>query len=64
GAKEIIIDQLVSEAKRALQFSTSPIKEIAGDLGFTSPYQFSSFFKTYTGSSPLEYKQQFVKIDI
>jgi len=64
GAKEIIIDQLVSEAKRALQFSTRPIKEIASDLGFTSPYQFSSFFKTYTGSSPLEYKQQFVKIDI
>ena len=64
GAKEIIIDQLVSEAKRALQFSTRPIKEIAGDLGFTSPYQFSSFFKTYTGSSPMEYKQQFVKIDI
>ncbi|HEY4286697.1 MAG TPA: AraC family transcriptional regulator [Puia sp.] len=64
GAKEIIIDQLLSEAKRALQFSTSPIKEIAGDLGFTSPYQFSSFFKTYTGSSPMEYKQRFVKIDI
>ena len=64
GAKEIIIDQLVSEGKRALQFSTRPIKEIAGDLGFTSPYQFSSFFKTYTGSSPMEYKQQFVKIDI
>jgi AraC family transcriptional activator of pobA len=64
GAKEIIIDQLVSEAKRALQFSTRPVKEIAADLGFTSPYQFSSFFKTYTGTSPMEYKQQFVKIDI
>jgi AraC family transcriptional activator of pobA len=64
GAKEIIIDQLVSEAKRALQFSTRPIKEISADLGFTSPYQFSSFFRTYTGTSPMEYKQQFVKIDI
>jgi len=58
GAKEIIIEQLIAEAKRSLQFSSRSIKEIAGDLGFSSPYQFSSFFKTYTEQSPLDYREQ------
>ncbi|WP_431210458.1 helix-turn-helix domain-containing protein [Puia sp. P3] len=58
GAKEIIIEQLISEAKRSLRFSSRSIKEIAGDLGFPSPYQFSSFFKTYTQQSPLDYREQ------
>ena len=64
SAKEIIIGQLVAEAKRALQFGSQSIKEIAGELGFSTPYQFSNFFKTYTLLSPMDYKQQFVKIGI
>jgi len=56
GAKELIIEQLISEAKRYLQFTSHSIKEIAADLGFSSPYQFSSFFKTYTRQSPLDYR--------
>jgi len=58
GAKEIIIEQLIAEAKRGLQFSSRSIKEIAADLGFSSPYRFSSFFKTYAHQSPMDYREQ------
>jgi AraC-like DNA-binding protein len=64
GAKEVINGQLIAEAKRLLQFSSQPIKEIAGNLHFATPYQFSNFFKKYTSLSPLEYRRQFVKIGI
>lgn len=64
GAKEIINGQLIAEAKRALQFSSQPVKEIAANLHFATPYQFSNFFKKYTRLSPVEYRRQFVKIGI
>lgn len=63
GAKDIINGQLVAEAKRALQFSAAPVKEIAYGLNFSSPDQFSHFFKKYTARSPNDYREQFVKID-
>jgi AraC-like DNA-binding protein len=40
------------------------VKEIAGNLHFATPYQFSNFFKKYTSLSPVEYRRQFVKIGI
>lgn len=64
GAKEVINGQLIAEAKRLLQFSSQPVKEIAGNLHFATPYQFSNFFKKYTSLSPIEYRRQFVKIGI
>ena len=64
GAKEVIIEQLLSEAKRSLQFTSHSIKEIAGNLGFSSPYQFSSFFKNYTQQSPLDYREQSSSVEI
>lgn len=62
NAKEIISGQLVAEAKRSLQFSSSPVKEIAYQLSFNSPEQFSHFFKKYTNFSPASYRDQFVHI--
>ena len=64
GAKEVINLQLVTEAKRFLQFSTSPIKEIASRLNFSSSYQFSHFFKKNTSFPPETYRKQFNNIDI
>lgn len=63
GAKEIINGQLIAEAKRALQFSSRPVKEIAFQLNFSAPDQFSHFFKKNTGVSPNDYRERFVKID-
>lgn len=62
GAKEIINDHLLAEAKRALQFSPRPIKEIAYDLNFATPEQFSHFFKKSTALSPEQYRTRFVEI--
>lgn len=64
NAKEIINGQLVAEAKRSLQFSSSPVKEIAYQLHFTSPEQFSHFFKKNTNFSPASYREYFVNIGI
>ncbi len=63
-AKDIINGQLVAEAKRLLQFSSKPVKEISYILNFATPYQFSNFFKKETHLSPNEYRAQFVKIGI
>jgi AraC family transcriptional activator of pobA len=62
GAKEIINGQLVAEAKRSLQFSSKPVKEIAYDLSFSTPERFTHFFKLNTGVSPVEYRSLFVNI--
>lgn len=64
GAKEIINAHLIAEAKRALHFSSQPVKEIAAGLGFASPYQFSAFFKKHTYNSPVAYRHQLVETDI
>ncbi|WP_158797710.1 helix-turn-helix domain-containing protein [Pedobacter sp. L105] len=63
GAKDIIQDHLIAEAKRSLQFSSGSIKEIAFKLNF-SPYQFSHFFKKNTSLSPESYRKQTVEIDM
>ncbi|WP_316741513.1 AraC family transcriptional regulator [Pedobacter antarcticus] len=64
GAKEIINGQLIAEAKRSLQFSSLPVKEIAYSLNFSSPEQFSHFFKKNTNISPVEYRTSFLQIGI
>lgn len=62
GAKEIIKGQLIIEAKRALQFSSLSIKEIAYHLNFSTPYQFSHFFKKNALLSPHHYRSAFAQI--
>jgi AraC-like DNA-binding protein len=53
---------LISEAKRSLQFSSLPVKEIAFELNFSSPDQFSHFFKKNAQFSPLDYRTLFINI--
>jgi AraC-like DNA-binding protein len=60
GAKELINGQIVAEAKRSLQFSSQPVKEIAYQLHFSSPEQFSHFFKKNAQMSPQDYRIRFV----
>lgn len=60
GAKEIINGQLVAEAKRSLQFTSQPVKEIAYQLHFSTPEQFSHFFKKNAMMSPQDYRTRFV----
>lgn len=62
GAKELINGQLIAEAKRQLQFSAATIKQIAYELHFNSPEQFSHFFKKNTKQSPATFRMQVVGI--
>jgi AraC family transcriptional activator of pobA len=62
GAKELINGQLIAEAKRSLQFSSKPVKEIAYHLNFSTPEQFSHFFKKNTRLSPHQYRSNFAQI--
>lgn len=60
--KMLISERLTATAKRLLQFSTTPVKEIAFQLNFSTPYQFSNFFKKQTTMAPLEFRSRFVQI--
>lgn len=62
GAKDTINGYLIEEAKRSLQFSSLPVKEVAYQLNFASPEQFSHFFKKHTTFSPGDYRNNFLKI--
>lgn len=57
NAKSLIVEQLVRQAKNELKFSDKCVKEIAYDMGFSSPDYFSSFCKKNTGYSPSEIKK-------
>jgi AraC family transcriptional activator of pobA len=62
GAKDLINGQLIAEAKRSLQFSSIPVKEIAFQLNFSTPDQFSHFFKKNARLSPQDYRTLFVNM--
>jgi AraC family transcriptional activator of pobA len=62
SAKEIINGQMIAEAKRSLQFSSVPVKQIAYQLSFGTPEQFSHFFKKNTSFSPADYRSRFLNI--
>lgn len=52
-----IRDQIISEAKRLLFHTELSIKEIAYKLNFEDPANFSKYFKTATGYTPLAYRE-------
>ncbi|SEA45500.1 helix-turn-helix domain-containing protein [Pedobacter hartonius] len=64
GAKELINSKLMAEAKRYLQFSSNPVKDIAFRLRFSTPEQFSHFFKKNAAQSPQHYRRGLVKTDM
>ncbi|MCK9451147.1 MAG: AraC family transcriptional regulator [Bacteroidales bacterium] len=60
-AKDYIQARIITEAKRLLYFSNLSNKEIAYELGFTEPANFSAFFKKHTRLSPLNFKKKEIK---
>jgi AraC family transcriptional activator of pobA len=55
-AKETINDYILTEAQSLLHSSELTIKEIAYQLGFTDPDQFSTFFRKRVSASPRQYR--------
>jgi AraC family transcriptional regulator, transcriptional activator of pobA len=56
--KAIINEYLISESKRLLIKTSHPIKNIAQQLGFSDPYQFSKYFKKYQKVPPGLYRRK------
>ncbi|KPM32757.1 Transcriptional regulator, AraC family [Croceitalea dokdonensis DOKDO 023] len=60
-AKEYIQARIVTEAKRLLFFTAQSTKEIAYELGFKEPANFSAFFKKHTQLPPTAFKKSEAK---
>ena len=56
-AKEHLQSRITTAAKRLLYFTPLSNKEIAYELGFLEPSNFSAFFKKCTGVSPSEFRK-------
>jgi AraC family transcriptional regulator, transcriptional activator of pobA len=57
-AGHLIRQRVLSEAKRALVFTTQPIHDIAKELAFADPSHFARFFRKQTGTTPHEFRDQ------
>lgn len=53
----------ILEAKRLLCFSRLTVKEVAYQLGYEEPVYFGKLFKKITGSTPLEFRKQYLDQD-
>ncbi|EGV42492.1 AraC family transcriptional regulator [Bizionia argentinensis JUB59] len=60
-AKEYIQARITTEAKRLLYFTDETNKEIAYELGFNEPANFSAFFKKHTNISPSKFKKSEIR---
>lgn len=60
-AKDYIQARIITEAKRLLYFTELSNKEIAYELGFNEPANFSAFFKKHTQISPSNFNKNDIK---
>jgi AraC-like DNA-binding protein len=58
---QVIKERIALEAKRLLQYTDKTSKEIAFELGFEDPANFSRFFKQQTGLPPGDFKVSLIK---
>jgi AraC-like DNA-binding protein len=59
---ELIHEEMLLEIRRMLLLNTKSLKEIAYDLNFDSPANFSGFIKMRTGMTPSELQASILKI--
>ncbi|MFP5041733.1 helix-turn-helix domain-containing protein [Parasediminibacterium sp. JCM 36343] len=59
--KEIINDRILLETKRLLVHSNLSIKEIGQELGFEDPAYFVRYFKKNTDTTPVEFRETYLK---
>lgn len=59
--KQLIVERLITEAKRLLYTESSSIKEIAYDLGYNDPAYFTRIFKKRTGLTPEKFREEYIR---
>lgn len=58
--KEFINERIMLEAKRLLVHSNRSIKEIGIELGFDDPAYFFRYFRKYSESTPIEFREKYL----
>ena len=58
---DFILNEKTKEAKRLLRYSDKSFTAIGSYLGFSSVGHFSQVFKKYTGQTPTEYREKYMK---
>lgn len=58
---DFILKEKTEEAKRLLRYSDKSFTAIGSYLGFSSLGHFSQVFKKYTGRTPTEYREKYIK---
>lgn len=53
---QVLNKRLIQEAQRELIYTSLPIKQLAGELGFEDDAYFSRFFRKHTGMTPKTYR--------
>ncbi|NOU58441.1 helix-turn-helix domain-containing protein [Marinifilum caeruleilacunae] len=61
NAKQFMEDRLILEVKRLLGYTTLSIKEIAYEIGFEDPTNFTKYFKSRVNMLPTEYQKTTLK---
>lgn len=54
----MIMEKTVFEAKKLLNYTNLSIKEIALELGYREPSNFSTLFKKHTKVNPNQYRER------
>ncbi|MBD3764785.1 MAG: helix-turn-helix transcriptional regulator [Rhodobacterales bacterium] len=57
SASDLLHDRVLFEARRLLSETDLPVKQIAGDLGFTSASYFTRAFQHQTGKTPTAFRR-------
>jgi len=58
-AKQYIDDRILLEINRLLVYSSLSIKEIAYEIGFEDPTNFTKYFKTRMNMLPTDYRKDY-----
>lgn len=62
SALQWIVEIVITDAKQKLRYSKSSIKEIAAYFNFPTQSFFGKYFKQYVGTSPKDYRKQFMEV--
>lgn len=59
---EVMEDRILEEAIKLLRDTSLHIAEIGQRFAYDEPTNFTKFFKSMTGQTPLQYRKQFLKL--